>query len=124
MDSLRFYHVSPHRFEVGTLLVPSGGDMARTTFPESNPNWVYLNTSPYPHISMRPYPVWKNWHIYQAQPLEGLCVSPSLREVLCRSARVEAYLGQVNGLAPNPSLFEGVYACLSDEELSALAKPR
>jgi hypothetical protein len=84
-----FYHASPHRFEVGDVLVPQ---------PPSKRNFacsagvVYLTDAPAPHYCIDVIAKEDGWFVYRVEPLSE--VRPGIaQDLVCESARVLECLG-------------------------------
>jgi hypothetical protein len=102
---VKFYHASPRRLPVGSLIVPAREiPHIKPVFPQiegslDTGTYVYLTTSPIPHetvtdkieTSDRP------WHVYEVEPIGEMQAGQS-HDVLVKQARVVRYVGNALGL--------------------------
>lgn len=85
----RFYHASPHRFNVGDVLVPQ--PPSKRNF-ACSAGFVYLTDAPAPHYCIEVIAREEGWYVYRVQPLSA--VRPGIaQDLVCESARVLECLG-------------------------------
>lgn len=82
----KFYHASPDRLKIGTVLFPS------------THQFVYLTNSPVPHATIFRDAIEQNWHIYEVMPMgdlwPGWC-----HDLICHQAEIIRYIGKAKGIA-------------------------
>jgi hypothetical protein len=84
-----FYHASPHRFEVGDVLVPQ--PPAKRNF-ACSAGFVYVTDAAAPHYCIEGIAEEDGWFVYRVEPLSE--VRPGLtQDLICDSARVLECLG-------------------------------
>lgn len=84
-----FYHASPHRFDVGDVLVPQ--PPAKRNFSCSG-GFVYLTDAPAPHLCIDVIAKEDGWFVYRVEPLSE--VHPGIaQDLVCANARVIECLG-------------------------------
>jgi hypothetical protein len=91
--SIKYYHASPYRIKVGTLLTPN----LRGTNYEASEAYVYLTLSEMPHITVIDRALTEGWHIYEVRP-HGQLSMGNWEDARCASATVVRYVGTARGL--------------------------
>lgn len=93
----RYYHASPRRITVGTILVPA-------LYPnyENTGCGVFVTTSPVPHVTIVRLIESSNeeWHVYEVQPIGNIYVG-DWGDLFCDSAEVIKYIGNAQGILAN-----------------------
>jgi len=97
MSSTKFYHVSPRRITVYTVLTPQGGG-ANFDYSDSPEElgWVYMTDKPTVHWSVNHMVQEKRrtWHLYEVKPLGDVWYDKEEEQVKCRKAVVVRYISQ------------------------------
>jgi len=88
-----FYHASPKRLKVGTVLVPNKGNHDKGWQHHS----VFLTTAPLPHFTIMKHAVKENWHVYIVEPLSKI-EKGMWDDLETDSARVLKYIGKARGI--------------------------
>ena len=88
----RYFHASPYRLRVGTILLP---DSHRCNYGDHG--LVFLTTSDVPHFTVLNDAVRDNWHVYEVEPLGDLMVG-EWEDLCCYRAEVVRYVGQARGI--------------------------
>lgn len=84
-----FYHASPHRLEVGDVLVPQ--PPAKRNF-ACSAGFVYITDAAAPHYCIEGIAKEDGWFVYRVEPLSE--VRPGIaQDLVCKSARVLECLG-------------------------------
>ena len=100
----KFYHASPKRLKVGTIIAAPSDTKDRSTnlaaLGYNDMNVVYLTNSPIPHKSIMEMAYKDGWHIYEVKPI-GKVKMGEFEEFTTLQAEVVKYVGNARGLARN-----------------------
>lgn len=80
----RFYHASPRRFPVGTLLC-AGGE-------------VHMTEDELPHYTIFDKAYEEGWHVYEVEPQSKVVLDKMWDAWIARSAIVVRYVGKARGI--------------------------
>lgn len=83
----KYYHASPRRFRIGTVLLP--GEKGA----------VFMTTSPVPHYTIFDEAIEDGWHVYQVEPIGEVWYGSLWDELTCHQAEVVRYVGKARGIA-------------------------
>lgn len=94
----RFYHASPHRMPVGTVIRPAR-DLPQIKPQYNSKDFVYLTTDPKPHRTIAPDIMADDyaWHVYEVVP-EGRIWPGEWDDIRAEKAVVVRYVGNAKGL--------------------------
>lgn len=97
---VRYYHASPSRLQVGTVLTPQEGkDNFSMKGSLSSPMWgVFLTTHPVPHYTILFKALEEGWHVYEVMPKGEMVYGSCWDELICESAVVLKYVGSARGI--------------------------
>ena len=97
---VRYYHASPYRLRVGTILTPDAREENFGVKEDSeSPKWgVFLSDSPLPHFSTFPTSWDENWHIYEVRPIGELVYGWTWLELISDKAEIIRYVGSARGI--------------------------
>ena len=95
----RYYHASPRRFKVGTVLRPgTEPKKSRAYINFGRTDQIYLTTSPIPHHTILAIAKKDKWHVYEVEPLGKVRVG-IWDDLTVDRAEVIAYVGNARGIA-------------------------
>ena len=94
----KYYHCSPRRIPVGTVL--SGHNTASGLRLPKCSNYiggpaVFMTNSPKPHYTIAPEAKEEGWYIYKVDPIGKVDISDDWDEFVCSAARIEKCLRRV-----------------------------
>jgi len=94
----RFYHASPHRMPVGTVVRPAR-NLPQIKPQYNSKDFVYLTTSPLPHHTISPDVMQDDyaWHVYEVVP-EGRIWPGEWNDIKAEKAVIIRYVGNAKGL--------------------------
>jgi len=97
---IRYYHSSPARLKIGTVLTPQEGkDNFSMKGSKHSPMWgVFLTTHPVPHYTVLFEALEKGWHVYEVMPKGKLVYGSCWNELVCESAVVLKCVGSARGI--------------------------
>jgi hypothetical protein len=115
---MKFYHASPYRLNVGTLLEPN---LKKQNY-EYSEEYVYMSTSPVPHITVIEKAVLEGWHVYEVRPVGRLSMG-HWNDARSPKAKVIRYVGSARGIAKAKKQKNG-YKTLKGSIVEARKMPR
>ena len=95
----RYYHYSPKRLRIGTILWGRSADFDRFASHEFG---TFMTTSPVPHCTMVIEVLEQGGHVYEVNPLGKVYPGTIWGECYCpEGAEVARYVGNARGLLNN-----------------------
>ena len=91
-----FYHASPKRLKVGTILTPNQGNKDK----DWQHHAVFLTTKPLPHFTIAKHAEKENWDVYEVEPI-GKVEKGMWDDLEVDRAKVVKYIGKARGIANN-----------------------
>lgn len=99
-SKVRYFHASPNRIKVGTVLTAQ----EKSNFPgmkedSFSPIWgVFMTTSEVPHYTVLNKAMKDGWHVYEVRPLTQLFFGTCWNELVAEKAEVIRYVGSARGI--------------------------
>lgn len=100
----KFYHVSPHKFKHGKILLPASQHSGKRGYGSSwDDDYLYLNGTFIPHITMitKILNDDKTWFVYEVEPEGKIIWSDIENEYLVKKAKIVKNIGNAKSIITN-----------------------
>lgn len=95
---IRYYHCSPYRLKIGTILQTG---VKQANYRTSQPGYIYLTTDPVPHYTIIDKANKESWFVYEVEPIGQLEFWGAYEELVVKQAEITRFVGNAKGIIKN-----------------------